>query len=195
MSSHAIGPWVTSSLLLSQVISTGFTKPSLLLSIGIDVISKSYVATLNSALFCCMLVLFPACSPQTVKDVRSEGETSKVLAPAELAGTEWILEDLGGNGVLDDVQASLVFPKEFPSEGKISGNGSCNSFSGSATIVDGVISIGPLATTRMACVPAVNDQESRFLQALQSAERLEYNGPFLFLYAKGLDHPLRFIKK
>jgi heat shock protein HslJ len=121
--------------------------------------------------------------------------TANTPTAATLAGTEWILEDLGGTGVLDRVQATLSFPKDYVSTEKISGNGSCNRFMGSAKVVAGVIEVGPLATTQMACVPAVMDQETRYLKALQAAERVALDGPHLFLYSKGMEKPLRFIGK
>ncbi|MGH9459880.1 MAG: YbaY family lipoprotein, partial [Vicinamibacteria bacterium] len=42
----------------------------------------------------------------------------------ELQGTAWRLEDLGGEGALDTVEATL----EFPEAGRVAGSGSCNRF-------------------------------------------------------------------
>jgi heat shock protein HslJ len=143
---------------------------------------------------CCLVFLLAGCASKPTRESPASGKTEDVPTAASLAGTEWLLEDLAGAGVLDNAQATLSFPKEFATEGKISGSGSCNRFSGSATINSGSIQVGPLAATRMACVPAVDDQETRYLKALQGAERLAFNGPYLLLYAKGLEKPLRFIK-
>ena len=108
-----------------------------------------------------------------------------------LLGTEWILEDLGGAGVLDGVQARLVFPEA----GRVAGSGSCNRFTGSVEIGNGEIRFGQLATTRRACVPAVMDQEGKYLKALEESERAAVEGPYLMIYSKGLEKPLRFIRK
>lgn len=143
--------------------------------------------------FWCIVVL-AGCSTGPTKLPPAEGG-EKTTTAARLAGTEWVLEDLGGMGVLDRAQATLAFPKDYVASEKISGNGSCNRFMGGARIAAGLINVGPLATTQMACVPAVMDQESRYLKALQAAERLEFNGPYLLLYATGMEKPLRFIRK
>jgi heat shock protein HslJ len=107
-----------------------------------------------------------------------------------LSGTTWLLEDLGGAGVLDRVEATL----EFPETGKVAGKGSCNRFFGSVEISGASISFGPLGSTRMACVEAVMNQEAKYFEALQGAERFRVDGTTLLIYAKGLDHPLRFIR-
>jgi heat shock protein HslJ len=55
-------------------------------------------------------------------------------------------------------------------DGKASGSGGCNSFSGTYDLQSKEgIRFGPLATTRMACEPAVMAQEQRFLAILAAA--------------------------
>ncbi len=118
----------------------------------------------------------------------------RVTAPAEIAGglvgTAWRLEDLGGIGVLDRVEATL----EFPEEGRAAGNGSCNRFFGPVAIERESISFGPLASTRMACAEPVGNQEAKYLEALQSAERFALDGSTLSIYSKGMETPLRFVR-
>lgn len=108
-----------------------------------------------------------------------------------LWGTQWRLEDLAGEGVLDRVEATL----EFVAPGKVAGRGSCNQFFGSATIKGSSLTFGPLGATRMACVEAINRQESKYLQALERAERYAQEGSALFVYSKGVEKPLRFVRK
>ena len=106
-----------------------------------------------------------------------------------LLDTEWLLEDLGGKGVLDRIQATLAFP----APNKVAGNGSCNRFFGGVEINGEAIKFDQLATTLMACPSeAISNQESNYLLALQGAERVVIDGPFLLIYSKGLDKPLRF---
>jgi heat shock protein HslJ len=144
---------------------------------------------------CCLFFMLSGCASRPTKESSPDHSATNTVTAESLAGTEWLLEDLAGAGVLDNAQATLSFPKDFVAEGKISGNGSCNKFTGSAKISGGSIQVGPLATTRMACVPAVDDQETRYLKSLQGAERLAFTAPYLLLYAKGLEKPLRFVKK
>jgi heat shock protein HslJ len=110
---------------------------------------------------------------------------------ATLVGTEWLLEDLAGRGVLDRVPASLGFPEA----GRVAGLLSCNRFNGSVQLGDdGSVRIGPLVATRMGCPPAVMEQEERYARALEAARRLRFDGPFLLLDAEGHDRPLRFTR-
>ncbi len=111
-------------------------------------------------------------------------------APPDLVGTEWLLEDLGAGSVLEGVQSTIAFPEP----GRVAGSGGCNRYMGAATITGDRVEIGPLAGTKMACPPAVMEQERRFLDALAKVERLERDGPVLSLHGAGLERPLRFTR-
>jgi|SRR5579862_1187390 len=115
---------------------------------------------------------------------------SAKAAPFKLTGTEWLLEDLSGAAVIDNVQATLAFPEA----GKTTGNGSCNRFFGPAEISGSAIKLGPLGSTRMACTTAVMNQETKYIDALQAAERFEWKGANLLIYCKGFEKPLRFTR-
>jgi heat shock protein HslJ len=66
---------------------------------------------------------------------------------------------------------------------KVSGNGGCNSFSGSATTNGSDITIGPLASTMMACTDeAKSTQEQQYTQALELAKTFEVAGDRLSLF-------------
>jgi heat shock protein HslJ len=107
-----------------------------------------------------------------------------------LANSEWVLKDLAGGDVVDGGKATLAFAEA----GKASGNGSCNRFFGTAKIEGQTIHFGPLGSTRMACAGAVMDQETKYLNALQAAERFEWKDPELVVYCKGYEKPLRFTR-
>jgi heat shock protein HslJ len=108
----------------------------------------------------------------------------------ELLGTEWLLEDLGGAGVIDNAQAMLSFPEG----GKFTGNGSCNHFFGSVEITGDLVAFGTIGATRMQCAEAVSDQEQRYLAALETADRMSVDGFYLFVHSKLLEKPLRFTR-
>jgi heat shock protein HslJ len=108
-----------------------------------------------------------------------------------LVGSEWLLEDLSGAGVMDNVRATLSFPEG----GKVAGRGSCNRFFGPAEVAGSGLKLGPLGSTRMACPEAVMNQETKYLNALQAAERYEWKDPYLLVYCKGFDKPLRFTRE
>lgn len=109
--------------------------------------------------------------------------------PSNLQETEWLLEDLGGKGVVDRAQATLAFP----APNKVAGNASCNRFMGGVELSGESIKFGKLASTRMACMSeAVSNQEFNYLKALENANRIVMDGPYLLIYSKGLEKPLRF---
>jgi heat shock protein HslJ len=111
-------------------------------------------------------------------------------ASFSLAGSEWLLEDLGGLGGADNLQATLTFPEA----GKVAGNGSCNRFFGPAEVSGDALKLGPLASTRMMCPEAAMNQETKYINALQAAERFEWKAPHLLIYSRGLEKPLRFTR-
>ena len=81
---------------------------------------------------------------------------------------------------------------EFPAPDKVTGNASCNRYSGAVQIKAETITFGKLASTRMACSPDIDQQELKFLQALASAERLAFERDQLLIFTKAGDKPLRF---
>ena len=108
--------------------------------------------------------------------------------PPPLVGTEWRLDDLAGTGVVDRAQATLAFPEP----GRVAGNGSCNRFFGSYTLINDRIAFGQMGSTRMACAGAVAEQEGRYMAALQKAQRVQVQGNTLLVMVEGQDKPLRF---
>lgn len=85
-------------------------------------------------------------------------------APASPTG-KWLAEELHGGGVVDRAQTVL----EIGGDGAVSGSGGCNRFTGQATISGNAISFSSLASTEMACSPALMDQEQKFHAALGAA--------------------------
>jgi heat shock protein HslJ len=128
-----------------------------------------------------------------ILSVSSINEVKASPPPAtafHLANSAWALKDLGGAETLAHVPATLVFQEA----GKVSGNASCNRFFGQAKIEESSIKLGPLGATRMACSEAIMNQEARYLNALQAAERFEWKDPYLLLKSKGVEQPLRFTR-
>lgn len=121
--------------------------------------------------------------------------TNQVPTAEFLNGREWLLEDLGGHGVLDRVQVTLKFHEK----NKISGRASCNQYSGQVEIDEKggfrVLNNGSIASTKMRCPPAVSSQENRYLVALKMADRIEMDEPYLLIYSPKLSKPLKFTQK
>ena len=72
------------------------------------------------------------------------------------------MENIDGKGIVGNSNVTFLFA----SDGRVSGSTGCNNFSGEYVVDGDKIDIGPLATTRRACVPALGDQESRFLDVM-----------------------------
>ncbi len=128
-------------------------------------------------------------SPKTPVD--AGGAQAVSASPAALLGTSWRLEELGGVSAIPDVEATL----EFPEQGKVAGKASCNRFFGTVEVPGESIKMGPLASTKMACIDATDAQEVKYLAALAAAERFESDGPALLIYSRGMEKPLRFSRK
>jgi len=124
----------------------------------------------------------------TVSLAACAGQPAASPAPVSLVGTEWRLEALGDNAVMERSQATLAFPEA----GRAAGNGSCNRFFGSVRIAQGQIGFGQMGSTKMACMGPANEQEARYLAALQKAERYELQGRTLLIHVQGMAQPLRF---
>ena len=133
-----------------------------------------------------LLALIAGCANDPLPAMRDGVE----IASPPIVNTTWLLEDLGGAGVLDRVRATLAFTEP----GKVAGSGSCNRFFGSVKLSGQSIAFGQLGSTRMACVAAVAVQEAKYLKALADAERFVLDGSVLLIYARGMDKPLRFTR-
>ena len=84
-----------------------------------------------------------------------------------LRGAEWQVADLAGAGMIERSRVSV----RFGADGQLSGQASCNRYSGRYQLSGEGLSIGPLVTTRMACAPALMNQEQRFLELLAAVHK------------------------
>ena len=108
------------------------------------------------------------------------GVVMSTQAPAadSLVGRVWLAEDIGGGGVVDKVQSTV----SFETGGKVTGSGGCNRMFGAAKVDGNSLTFGDIGTTRMACAPAVMQQEQKFLAALAATRSFRFVGPLLKFY-------------
>jgi heat shock protein HslJ len=100
---------------------------------------------------------------------------------ARLTQQDWVAQSIAGKPVVQIGRVTLSF-----AEGRVSGRGGCNLYSGTVEYGKGAIKIGPLISTKMACVEGgLMQQESAYLSTLQGAER----------YAVGTDGKLTITTK
>ncbi|PKG84541.1 hypothetical protein CXF85_07995 [Colwellia sp. 75C3] len=103
--------------------------------------------------------------------------SSSLAAPETLPGS-WLVDSIKGKPVIANSMAKLKFtPKN-----NLSGSASCNNISTSYSSKKNAISIGPIATTRKMCLPALMDQEANFLQALSKVKRIQLENGQLSMF-------------
>ena len=108
---------------------------------------------------------------------------------AELTETYWKLTELMGEPIVmtpgTKTEMRMILKKE---GNQVSGNGGCNSFRGSYTLLEGSrLSFSPLVSTRMACDNM--EKETTFMELLQKADNYTIQGNVLNLN-KGRMAPL-----
>jgi heat shock protein HslJ len=110
-------------------------------------------------------------------------------AGTQLAGTTWRAETIMGRAVIDASTSTITFE----ADGRIHGRGGCNRYFGTSSIAGERLSFGAMGSTRMACPGPLMEQETRFFQALERAERwsLDEQG-LLLIYSSGAEAPSRF---
>lgn len=95
-----------------------------------------------------------------------------------LAGTQWVLVDLGDRLPLAEVDVTLSFEED-----RAGGSAGCNSYGGEYTLKGEEISFGPMASTLMACMEeGVMEQESLYLQRLVQVTSYSLDNGMLVLY-------------
>lgn len=96
------------------------------------------------------------------------------LQTADLVGPEWQVQAYNnGRQAVVSVMTGTTMTASFGADGSVTGSGGCNRFNGSYTRTGDTLSIGPLATTRIACAQPIMDQENAYLAALQASTTLE----------------------
>ena len=103
----------------------------------------------------------------------------------DLVGSEWLAETIAGGAVVAGSRSTL----HFVSIAQVDGDTGCNRFAGPVTLENGNLRIGPLATTRRACAPALMDQERRYLVSIAQGVALRRDGDLLVLL-DDRQHPL-----
>jgi heat shock protein HslJ len=92
--------------------------------------------------------------------------TANSPATASLNGTSWTLVKIGDREQVAESPPTLAFDEAL----SVSGFAGCNNYTGTATIEGSSISLGPLATTQMACPGAAGIAETAFMAAMNEVE-------------------------
>ena len=92
-------------------------------------------------------------------------------AAISLVGTPWdVVNYNNGKQATVGLEADSTITLAFGADGNVSGNATCNTYNGTYTADGDAVTVGPLATTRMACASdKLNAQEAQSLAALQNS--------------------------
>lgn len=111
-----------------------------------------------------------------------------------LAGTEWQLVSLGPPGSEENIVAGTTPSANFGEDGRVGGSTGCNSYGGTYEVRGETISIGRLVSTRRACLDQnANEQERRFLAALEAANRFRLSSNRLAIFSDRARTVLNFV--
>lgn len=116
--------------------------------------------------------------------------TVVTIEAPDLSGTTWRVDAIRQWGVVDGSNITL----QFEAENRISGSTGCNRYFGGAAYGTEEFIVSGTGSTRMACGPALMQQESQFLTALQDARRYEIDGAFLLLFNGTGERRLKLIR-
>ena len=126
------------------------------------------------------------------------GSISPVEA-ADLAGTEWALTSLNGEGLIEDTNITLYFEEAF-----LGGSMTCNGYGSGpdsgkyiATDDGALTVVRPLAVTLQLCSSpeGIMEQEEDYIEALQSAAAYRVTGDSLEIDSAAGDTSLVFVRK
>ncbi|MGC8120668.1 META domain-containing protein [Marinobacter sp. VGCF2001] len=98
-------------------------------------------------------------------------------------GAEWVVEDLGGAGIIDRSRITLTFLED----NRVAGRASCNRYIGDYNLTGEGLSFSAQGATQMACAPALMNQERRFLKLLSEVSdgRIGQHGELLLQTPEG----------
>lgn len=107
-----------------------------------------------------------------------------VQGQRSLPGTEWRLVSFGPPGSEADVVQGTTVTANFGEDGRVGGSTGCNSYGGTYEVRGDTISFGRLVSTRRACLDQnANEQERRFLAALEAANRFRLTSDRLSIFS------------
>lgn len=91
--------------------------------------------------------------------------------PASLLhGGEWVVEDIASAGIIDRSRVTVGFG----ADGRVSGQASCNRYTGEYELTGEGLRIARAAVTKRACAAALMRQEQRFLAVLAAVQRFGF---------------------
>jgi heat shock protein HslJ len=114
-------------------------------------------------------------------------------APVALENTQWRLASFGAVGSEAPVLPGSDVTLQFGADGTVGGNSGCNSFGGKYSLTNDMLVLSELNSTLRACLDEnANQQEQRYLEALQTTGKVELAGDQLKIQYDGGNSVLTF---
>lgn len=126
----------------------------------------------------------------------AQSQTSRDLSTDQrvLTGTEWRLVSFGAGSSETSLVAGTTVTLRFGEDRRASGSTGCNSFGGTYQIRGDNITFGRLISTKRACLDQnANQQEQRFLSALEAANRFRLSSNRLTILSDRGRNALNFV--
>lgn len=128
--------------------------------------------------------------------VLAQSQRSRDLSTDQrvLSGTDWRLVSFGPAGSETTLVAGTTVTLKFGEDGRASGSTGCNSYSGTYNVRGDSILFGRMISTKRACLDQnANQQEQRFLSALESANRFRLASNRLTIMSERGRNALNFV--
>jgi heat shock protein HslJ len=133
----------------------------------------------------------PAASPPApAAEAAPAAASAEPPVTHELAGTRWVLTQLGSDPVVPAQGRPEQFIALDSSQQRVAGNAGCNRLIGSYTLEGDQLGFSQMATTRMACPDM--ERESALLKALEATKSWRIDGAQLDLLDAGANLLARF---
>ena len=126
----------------------------------------------------------------------SPADAASVTAPADLAGSKWMLESFDASGTQTTASTEAAGTLAFAEALAVAGSTGCNQFTGTYTQDGSSLTIKPGATTMKACIGDLGTQDTAvlanlakvdsFTQTATALTLLDSSGATLLVYAPGL---------
>jgi heat shock protein HslJ len=117
-------------------------------------------------------------------------------AQNQLASTQWRLSSFGSSGSLTSVVKGTTITLKFGADGRASGSAGCNSYAADYRVQGENVSFSRILSTKKACLDqAANQQEVRYLAALEAAGKFQLGDDRLTIHYGDGGNILNFVNE
>jgi heat shock protein HslJ len=115
-----------------------------------------------------------------------------VKAAAVVKDVWWRAEDIGGRGVVDNSEVTLMLG----SDGKVGGRSGCNGYSANYQLTSDALKVyPPMIGTKMMCPPALMNQEQAYRSLIETAQSVNVTPEGALVITSTGGATIRFMRK